>query len=133
MSYGIPDDPTKEDILRILIDESIWVCAHEFAQMSDYSRSIPSGVEVGKFWKRRRDYHDDNKGWVLGEYEQHPTEKDLAVVRWHGLIVCGHRSQLHCSVDRHKWIKDQWKNRPYPAEFLGVVATRSGREYAVYR
>lgn len=110
MRYGIPDDPTKEDIFRVLADESIWVCRHEFEQMSNYSCSVPTGVYVGKFWKCRRDYYDEGKGWVLGEYVAHPTEKNMAYVRWSGLMVSEHYSQLAFEDARYEWMKkENWK------------------------
>ena len=34
-------------------------------QMPEYSCSIPSGVYPGKMWIRKKDYHDESKGYWL--------------------------------------------------------------------
>jgi len=37
-------------------------------QLADYSCTNPSGVYPGKMWRRRKDYHDESKGWFLCWY-----------------------------------------------------------------
>jgi len=57
----------------------------EFDDLSDYSCSVPTGVVIGKRWKRRRDYYDESKGWYIGEYVQDGPEH--AKVKWYKPLI----------------------------------------------
>jgi hypothetical protein len=58
----------------------------EFDELLDYSASLPTGTTVGKRWKRRNDYHDESKGWRLGEYVEHDNP-DLVGIRWRDIEI----------------------------------------------
>lgn len=58
----------------------------EFDALLDYSASLPTGTTIGKQWKRRNDYHDESKGWMLGEYVEHPNP-DLVGIRWRQIEI----------------------------------------------
>lgn len=71
----------------ILTDDKTAVMGPEdFQALPDYSASIPTGTTIGKRWKRRKDYHDESKGWRLGEYVGH-LNPDLVAIRWRTIEV----------------------------------------------
>lgn len=62
----------------------------EFDELLDYSCSIPTGTIIGKKWKRRNDYHDESKGWMMGEYIQDPKgREDMVGIEWSDIILEG--------------------------------------------
>jgi len=52
-----------------------------FDKLGEYSCSLPTGVIIGKAWKRKVNYYDERDGWLLGEYESHP-DPTKAIIRW---------------------------------------------------
>lgn len=66
--------------------ETITLTKTEFDELLDYSCSNPSGTTIGKRWKRRSDYHDETKGWYMGEYIEHP-DPDLVGIKWREIVV----------------------------------------------
>jgi hypothetical protein len=66
--------------------ETITLTKTEFDELLDYSCSNPTGTTIGKRWKRRRDYHDETKGWDMGEYIEHPNPS-LIGIKWREIIV----------------------------------------------
>lgn len=73
--------------MKMLLDATTAVVdAEAFAALYDYSCSVPTGTTIGKRWKRRRDYYDETKGWVLGEYAAHPNP-DVVRIVWRDLVV----------------------------------------------
>ena len=64
------------------------MCNHEFEQLDDYSCSLPTGTRIGKMWKRRKDYHDETKGWLMGEYaELDPPRSNRVAIIWRTIEV----------------------------------------------
>ena len=59
----------------------------EFNNLLDYSCSLPTGVIIGKKWKRRKHYGDESKGWLLGEYLKHDTEENKISIRWSEITI----------------------------------------------
>lgn len=58
----------------------------DFDALPNYSCSLPTGTTIGKRWKRRKDYYDESKGWLLGEYI--PSDQDGCVgIRWTDLKI----------------------------------------------
>lgn len=73
--------------MKMLLSAGIAVVDREaFDALLDYSGSVPTGTMVGKRWKRRRDYHDESKGWLMGEYAEHP-DPELIHIIWRDLEV----------------------------------------------
>jgi hypothetical protein len=66
--------------------ESVELSRAEFDALLDYSASIPTGTTIGKKWKRRNDYYDESKGWVMGEYFD-IGEKDSVGIRWFNIVL----------------------------------------------
>jgi hypothetical protein len=62
------------------------VTPREFSNLKEYSCSYPTGVIVGKRWKRKKNYYDESKGWWLGEYIYDP-EPGWATVRWREIQI----------------------------------------------
>jgi hypothetical protein len=56
------------------------------AALPDYSCSLPTGVTIGKVWKRRIDYYDESKGWYLGTYED-INDPERVGIRWRPICV----------------------------------------------
>lgn len=75
--------------MKLLLDSTTAIAdAEAFSALYDYSSSLPTGTTIGKRWKRRRDYHDESKGWVLGEYaECNPPNPDRVRIIWRDLEV----------------------------------------------
>jgi len=60
------EQPSASDIE---IDDKYAMMTKEiFEQLKDYSCTMPTGVYPGKMWKRRMNYHDESKGWLLVWY-----------------------------------------------------------------
>lgn len=73
--------------MKALLDaKTAIVDAEAFAALMDYSGSIPTGTTIGKRWKRRRDYYDESKGWVMGEYAADPNPDYVRII-WRDLVV----------------------------------------------
>lgn len=77
LSKGLEEiDSLREKLQRYVdligrIDEEgspIRLSFDEFMSLLDYSSTLPTGVVVGKRWKRQKRYGDDKKGWLIGEY-----------------------------------------------------------------
>lgn len=83
-----PGQETTVQKPRMLLDaHTAIVNKAAFNALPDYSASLPTGTTPGKRWKRRRDYYDETKGWVLGEYTDHPTRPDLVRIIWRDLEI----------------------------------------------
>ena len=55
--------PSKDEIL--IDDTHALMPQNVFERLSDYSCTMPSGVYAGKMWRRRHDFYDPSKGWML--------------------------------------------------------------------
>lgn len=51
----------------------------EFDALPEYSCSIPTGQSIGKEWKRKNNYYDSSKGWILGEYVEHSDPEKFGI------------------------------------------------------
>jgi hypothetical protein len=61
----------------------------EFDALLDYSYSIPSGTTIGKKWKRRWPYRDDEGPpffWYTGEYIRDP-EPGMIGIKWRRVVI----------------------------------------------
>lgn len=73
--------------MKLLLDATTAIADQEaFSALPDYSCSIPTGKTIGKRWKRRRDYTDESKGWLLGEYAEDP-DPEFVRIKWRNLLV----------------------------------------------
>ncbi len=68
--------------------EHVWT-SDELEMLDDYSSSIPSGVFVGKFWRRGEPYSNPTK-WFLGEFVDIGDPKNLGI-NWRELHVADKR------------------------------------------
>lgn len=60
----------------------------DFAELPEYSASIPTGVEVGKRWKRARNTYNGDDGWLMGAFEEHPSgDPELVLVLFRDLEI----------------------------------------------
>lgn len=57
----------------------------EFDALLDYSCSIPTGVIIGKRWKRGEPYGNPTQ-WFMGEYVA-SDEPEMADIRWSKIAV----------------------------------------------
>lgn len=58
----------------------------EFDNLYEYSCSIPTGTKIGTRWKRKKNYHDASKGWVVGEYYDIGSKTQIGI-RWYEVRV----------------------------------------------
>lgn len=58
----------------------------EFADLPDYSCTLPTGTTIGKQWKRRNNYYDESKGWCRGTYSRQ-IDKDTVEITWEKIWV----------------------------------------------
>lgn len=71
---------SSEYKLQPVVTEGLIVLTEEeFDKLSEYSTSLPTGITIGKRWKRAVDFRDVSKGWILGEYvacvKEHSSRK----------------------------------------------------------
>ena len=62
----------------------------EFDAMDEYSATLPTGVKVGKRWRRHDGAYDpscEKPVWVVGEYCALFGRDDCVVVKWHIPII----------------------------------------------
>lgn len=74
----------------ILTADTAIVDSEAFTALPDYSSSLPTGTTPGKRWKRRIDYYDESKGWMMGEYFVLPdpeAAEQFMGIRWRNLLV----------------------------------------------
>jgi hypothetical protein len=73
-------------------DEDAVVTQALFAQLLEYSLSLPSGTYVGKLWKARQTVRAPGgalvEQWFLVEYVSDPDPKQIGI-RWRRLHVVG--------------------------------------------
>ncbi len=65
----------------------------EMDALSDYSCTIPTGTTIGKKWKRREPYRDDQGPpfyWYTGEYVPHP-DPELMGIKWRRIQIISKR------------------------------------------
>lgn len=76
-------------MMKLLLDGKTAVVDQEaFDALYDYSASLPTGTTIGKRWKRRKNYHDESQGWILGEYaECSPPDPQQVRIIWRELEV----------------------------------------------
>lgn len=67
--------------------DTIYLTQKEFDDLLDYSCSLPTGVIVGKKWKRRVPYRGEPYEWFLGEYRKSEREGFVDTVFSHIVIV----------------------------------------------
>ena len=65
---------------------TITLSGTEFKKLRDYSSSLPTGTTIGKRWKRRKNYYDEDKGWLMGEYVEHDGP-NLIGIKWHEIEI----------------------------------------------
>lgn len=70
----------------ILHDDLVMVTEREFRELPEYSCSLPTGQTIGKKWKRQKDYYDESKGWLMGEYIPDP-DPEMVGIRWRDLVL----------------------------------------------
>ena len=71
-------------------NKTAYVTAQEFAELLEYSCSIPTGQVVGKLWKRDLNFGmpTDEEKWVMGEYFLDGTIPAGEIgIRWRTLVV----------------------------------------------
>lgn len=66
--------------------EIINLTAKEFNDLLEYSHSQPTGVVIGKKWKRREDANGTTK-WFMGEYTQCPVNTNMSITKWKRILV----------------------------------------------
>jgi len=58
-----------------------------FDALLEYSCSLPTGVFIGKQWKRNLNFRTNKPPkWLLGEYTEHP-DPDRAYIEWRDIEV----------------------------------------------
>ena len=71
----------------ILVDDRTAVMERaDLEELPDYSCTLPTGTTIGKRWKRRRNYYDESKGWVMGEYAPCAEPGYVAIV-WRDVLL----------------------------------------------
>lgn len=69
----------------------------EFDALLEYSSTIPSDVEIGKKWKRREPYRDDQGPpffWLTGEYVPDPAgAPKMAAIKWRRAVIVNNESK----------------------------------------
>jgi len=70
----------------LLDDKSAIMTQREFDELLNYSCSLPTGVILGKQWKRRYPYTGEPHAWYLGTYEEHPTDESMARIVFREII-----------------------------------------------
>jgi hypothetical protein len=58
----------------------------DFDSLPEYSCSIPTGVFIGKIWKRREPYIAEPTHWFLGEYVE-VEDKNMAGVKFREILL----------------------------------------------
>jgi hypothetical protein len=58
---------------------TIRLAQEELGALPEYSCSVPTGVRIGKQWKRKINYHDVSKGWMLGEYVEIGSKTEVGI------------------------------------------------------
>lgn len=66
--------------------ETIELTDAEFEALPEYSCSIPTGVIIGKRWKRGEPFATPTR-WYVGEYAPHPTDPKRANIIWRRIAV----------------------------------------------
>ncbi len=65
----------------------------EFQDLGEYSCTFPTGVRIGKRWKRNENFqnpHNHAKAWLLGEYVPSPTHPDThCATKWSRIALVG--------------------------------------------
>lgn len=55
-----------------------------FDLLPEYSSTLPTGVFIGKVWKRNMNWREAvEPDWVLGRYEKHPTDSTQCLIVWY--------------------------------------------------
>ncbi len=68
----------------------VYLTQKEFDEMLEYSCSVPTGVFIGKVWKRNTSFRTGRKpNWVQGGYIQDPNDNNMALTVWKDIIVVG--------------------------------------------
>jgi len=81
----------KESKMKVIYEKdipkpTIILSQKAFDALGTYSWSSPTITTLGKQWKRRKNYRDDSKGWLLGEYV--PNDKPNTVgINWMNIEV----------------------------------------------
>lgn len=71
-------------------EKIVLLTKREFDALAEYSCTVPTGVVVGKKWKRREPYRTDNDippTWYLGEYVEDQEWKGMVGIKWARIIV----------------------------------------------
>jgi len=59
----------------------------DFDALPEYSCSVPTGVVIGKRWKRGEPYVGPRDTWFLGEYVEVPGRPDLARILFREIVI----------------------------------------------
>lgn len=89
--------------------DACFVTERGLLALNDYSCSLPTGTTVGKVWKRRNDYSDESKGWVLGFYAP-CAEPDKVLICWRPIRVLTRRQMQVRRAERAvaiEWARDE--------------------------
>ena len=62
------------------------IIQRELDALLDYSCSIPTRCTIGKVWKRRVNYRDESKGWLMGEYVESNGSGRVGI-KWSRIVV----------------------------------------------
>lgn len=59
-----------------------------FDKLPEYSCTIPTGTTIGKVWRRKKDYYDESKGWLIGEYVTDPQgDPKMVGIQWREPLI----------------------------------------------
>ena len=61
----------------------VWMSQKEFDNLLEYSTTIPTGVTIGKVWKRR----GLGNSWFMGEYVDVGAE--MINIKWRTIVIKG--------------------------------------------
>lgn len=65
-------------------DKSVILTQKEFDDLPEYTISLPTGTFIGKQWKRDMEWC--KRGWVMGEYTNHP-DPNLVGIIWRDIFI----------------------------------------------
>lgn len=70
-------------------ERKVYLTQEEFDDLFEYSMSVPTGVIMGKKWKRNNLVFQGGKEWFQGEYRQHPDDPNMACIVWTPIVIVG--------------------------------------------
>jgi len=70
----------------MMLRDTILLTTDEFDSLPEYSSSLPTGTTIGKRWICKNDYDNESKGWVMGEYVDHPDPSKVGIL-WRDIKI----------------------------------------------